>query len=383
MEKKVKVFIIYSNFYNINNESFSIGGVQTYIFYLCKMLLNRNFEPIVFQKSSTNFNITKSNIQINGYKIPDKIKARVFLFKQVLNVYEKKTDIIIFGSENFSVKTKFRKTLVIQHGIYWDLPSNYLKVNKIINQLPSKLKRKYIFWKVLHNFNNSNNKVCVDFNYLNWYRTQRDISAGERIWIIPNFTQIEPNFSSNDIINKQRDPEKIKILYARRFFKIRGLHLMVEVTRKLLENFSNISITFAGEGPDEYLLDEFKSNKNVNIIKYEQKDAFKIHKEHHIAVVPSIGSEGTSISVAEAMAAGCAVIATNIGGITNMILDNYNGCLINPNKTEIYEKIELLISNHTMREEISINGYNVAKNSFNIEKWMDSWHSALKVISEK
>lgn len=383
MEKKVKVFIIYSNFFNINFDEFSIGGVQTYIYYLCKMLSNRNFEPIVFQKSTKNFNIIKSDIQIFGFKVPNNSKARIYLYKQVLNFFDKKSDIIIFGSENFSVKTSIKKTIVIQHGVYWDLPNAYLKVNKIINQLPSSFKRKYIFWKVLQNFRNSKNKVCVDYNYLNWYRTQRDTSTDERIWVIPNFTQIEPNFSVNDIKKKQRDSETIRILYARRFFRIRGLHLMIEVTRELLKSFSNILITFAGEGPDALLLDEFKNNKHVNVIKYEQKDAFKIHREHHIAIVPSLGSEGTSISVAEAMAAGCAVIATNVGGITNMILDNYNGCLINPNKTEMFEKIKRLISDQEKREEMSINGYNVAMKSFNLEKWMDSWHNVIKVICEE
>ncbi|WP_420491566.1 glycosyltransferase [Neobacillus drentensis] len=54
----------------------------------------------------------------------------------------------------------------------------------------------------------------------------------------------------------------------------------------------------------------------------------------------NLGSEGTSLSLLEAMAAKCAEIATNVGGMTNIILDNYNGLIINPDESELYLALE-------------------------------------------
>jgi len=93
--------------------------------------------------------------------------------------------------------------------------------------------------------------------------------------------------------------------------------------------------------------------------------------------VPSLASEGTSLSVAEAMATGCPVVATAVGGITNMIINGYNGILTMPNSSSIQDGIESLIQNSETRQSIGIRAYETAKAAFSIEQWKKSWKEVL------
>lgn len=383
MQTKSNIFIIYPNFYNIDTDSYSVGGVQTYIYYLSKLILRKSFQPIVIQISQKDFSLTKDDIIIKGYKPQKNIKPNLALFRQVLKEFVDNRDLIIFGSENFSVKTKITRSILIQHGIFWDLPSSVLPAGFLFKYLPSKANRIYIQNKVLNNFRNCKTKVCVDYNYLNWYRTKTDIFEDEKIHIIPNFTIIDEKLTENDVILKHENDIIIKVLFARRFVEMRGVKLVTNLLKKMEIEYPNVKFTFAGEGP---LFNEIENlenyHTNVKLVKYKQIDALEIHKQHHIAIIPSLGSEGTSISVAEAMAAGCAVIATNIGGITNMIIDNYNGCLINPIEQELYTKLEELIISKEKRKTIAVNGFHVASEGFNIANWNEKWSIVLDNILE-
>lgn len=58
---------------------------------------------------------------------------------------------------------------------------------------------------------------------------------------------------------------------------------------------------------------------------------------------------GTSLSLFEAMVARCAIVCTNVGGTTNIVLDGFNGFMVRPVADEIREAIEELIINQKKR----------------------------------
>ncbi len=107
----------------------------------------------------------------------------------------------------------------------------------------------------------------------------------------------------------------------------------------------------------------------------------EFHKKYDIAVVPTIFSEGTSLSLIEAMSAGCLPIASHVGGMTNIILDSFNGFLTYPSEEELY-KIIVKVLNLEKAEFNSIvkNAYHSACSSFSISKWKSSWREILMNI---
>lgn len=119
--------------------------------------------------------------------------------------------------------------------------------------------------------------------------------------------------------------------------------------------------------------DKLAAFNNVSFISYKSSESLDIHADKHIAVVPTIGSEGTSLSLLEAMSAQCAVIASNVGGMTNIILDDFNGLMVNAGDSlDLYRAMKRLIDNPTVMNRLSENAYKTVKQAFSYDDGLRS-----------
>ena len=75
------------------------------------------------------------------------------------------------------------------------------------------------------------------------------------------------------------------------------------------------------------------------------------------------------------MSSGCLVVATHVGGITNLIFDEYNGFLSKPNSKDLEFTIEKAIKSITDGKEQHLieNAHKVVRSSFSFEKWKKEW----------
>ena len=105
-----------------------------------------------------------------------------------------------------------------------------------------------------------------------------------------------------------------------------------------------------------------------------------IYQSTDISLVPTIYAEGTSLSVLEAMATGNVVIATNIGGLPNLVLDGYNGLLINPTGRDLMIALDRVLSDKKLRTQISDNAIHVAQ-AFDKKIWIQRWENIIKQTS--
>ena len=379
----MKVAIIYYGLFDLEGKERLIGGVETYLVNLAQVCFDLGWEPILFQFAKYNFEKSINGLKVVGVPVVHlsfKQKKRC-LYNTAVN-YIGDNDIVIFGADHISVSTKRKRCISIQHGIAWDLPVKYLSTNKFCNnKLGAKLKKIKARYDAIKRFENCLNRVCVDYNFLNWYRTfLSDCYKGE-IWVVPNFTKIASDIEIN---SKPTENGAIKIIFARRFVEFRGVKLLAEVANKLLGKYQNIEFTFAGEGPCGNLLNKyFEKEKRVTICKYLPEDSIRIHLKHHIAVIPSLASEGTSLSVAEAMGSGCAIVATSVGGITNMIIDGFNGVLVAPDSGSLYDGLESVITNKEFRQRLSKRAYETAANAFCFSRWKEKWENVLRAVSKQ
>lgn len=133
-------------------------------------------------------------------------------------------------------------------------------------------------------------------------------------------------------------PKKLIILCPRRLVKKNGVIYAtksVKILKRKLGN--NFIMVFAGDGPEKKKLEEFIMGNNLseNIIFLGNVKHNKIkylYNASDIVLIPSVHHKGveeaTSISALEAMASGIPIIASNIGGLKELITNKVNGFLV-------------------------------------------------------
>jgi glycosyltransferase involved in cell wall biosynthesis len=400
----MKVAILYSRLYEFDGTALSIGGIQTYLLCLAELIIDLGWEPVIFQLGDFDFERKVGQVKIIGKGgIPLDSAANdmgAFLTKHAENWIAGSKAIIIYGSDSFFANS-VSKSIIIQHGVTWDLPGAYTSGTpaKLMHFLPSRyhgtaqrlikklrgsrLNQLRRTWVATGNDNSERRKsirflVCVDYNYLNVLKAQGEI-INARTWIIPNFAELA---SPEEIVGRSKGETPVKILFARRFVWYRGTHLIAPVFKRILNACSDVSITFAGEGPDEsWLREYFIDSDRVKFLRYRHDESANILLSHDITVIPSLGSEGTSLSAIEAMAAGCAVVATCVGGLTNIIIDGYNGKLVIPDEDELYEALYKIITDGELRDHLAERAYATVKESFSIDLWREKWRRVLVHVS--
>lgn len=373
-----QLIIFTSSFFDFANNKIKIGGLETYIYNLAKLSSENNYETIVYQIVDTqaspcnyhNFSIIPILLKVN-YQVT---------FDDLYNKHNSEKAVFILSTDQLSVKSSKSNVIAIQHGVAFDIPgemiTGFFGKTRFLQQF-NKIARCI---RNLCRFNYVNNTVCVDYNYFNWYRTIGTIYNDHKLTVIPNYcsTYIE----KEQLLNKLSGfRQKKSIIFARRFVDYRGTRIFINAIDRILSTRNDIEVTFAGTGPMLNEIKQLSAKHNcIHIIKFNAEDSVIFHSKYDIAVVPTIYSEGTSLSLCEAMAAGCFPIATYVGGMTNMVLDGYNGKLCYPSEDALFNAIQEVLSMPAEKyRQIVVNAYQSVIASFSLDVWKRKW---IKVIED-
>lgn len=361
--------IVYSIFLN-DDKKMIVGGAENYLRNLGIILGEIDYEVYLYQYAKEYYCVNIDGINVLGVPHANSPKDIVKYIEE--NDHDYENDLLIFGTDYYITKNKFKKSIAIQHGVAWDITSdkNVSVFSNIKCIFRGAIRSIYKYNKYLK----CKNMVCVDYNFINWYRTQV-AHVDMNCFCIPNFAQIAEN--------KECYNNPPSLIFARRFVEYRGTKLFTKALLQVLKKHSDINVTIAGTGPDEnWMREQLKAYKNVTFTTFGATESLEIHSKHDIAVVPTTGSEGTSLSLLEAMSAGCAVIATNVGGMTNIVLDGYNGLLISPTERDLEMAINRLIEDFDLRRKLSRLAQETVRESFSFIKWKKSWYECIEKIEE-
>jgi len=122
-----------------------------------------------------------------------------------------------------------------------------------------------------------------------------------------------------------------------RLEKQKGIRYLLLAMNSILAKFPNVQLEIVGDGSLLEKLEELSENLGIsNSVKFFGKfaDVIPFYKRMDIFILPSI-YEGFGIVLLEAMAAGVPVIATNVDGITEVVIDGESGILIPPKNPEV------------------------------------------------
>jgi glycosyltransferase involved in cell wall biosynthesis len=380
--KRKLILIEIEHFFDFKENRPTIGGVQTYAQNLARLGVDLGFEVNIYLPSKNKDIKTASYM---GFAIQTIHEKSIFkslnqaCYEYIIKHIAKPSDkIVIMRDDLLRIKKLTSNTYVIQHGITFDVPGYYLngltKNSKILSVFNKTLR----CFKSLSYVYSTKNLVCVDYNYFNWFRTIGTIYPDQNMVVVPNFSSGKISQEEFDAKNNRTNNTK-KIVFARRFVTLRGTSLFANVILNLLKTHDDIDVTFAGTGSlEKDLKIRFEGFKNVHFTSYAPDESIGFHSQFDIAIVPTIWSEGTSLSLLEAMSAGCFPIATYVGGLSNILIDNYNGKLIAPTYDSLYDAISEVLNLPSEKfKEIQTNAYTTATKGFCKANWENKWKKIL------
>ncbi|HYJ15422.1 MAG TPA: glycosyltransferase family 4 protein, partial [Candidatus Limnocylindria bacterium] len=99
-----------------------------------------------------------------------------------------------------------------------------------------------------------------------------------------------------------------------------------------------------------------------------RRDLPRICADLDVLVVSS-DNEGTPVSAIEAMAAGCPVVATRVGGLPDLIEDQSTGCLVPPREPETLANAVLgLFDDPQLARELGKHGRDSVRQRFTVQR---------------
>ena len=141
-----------------------------------------------------------------------------------------------------------------------------------------------------------------------------------------------------------------------RLAPVKDLTTLIHALQILRDKGTEATLTIAGDGPErknlEHLADSLGIINTVNFLGF-RRDIPAILADIDIFVLSSL-SEGTSLTLLEAMAAGKPVVVTNVGGNPAIVQNEENGLLVPPAEpAALAEALHRLMMDREMRERMS------------------------------
>lgn len=151
--------------------------------------------------------------------------------------------------------------------------------------------------------------------------------------------------------------EAKKFLHVGRFMTAKNHKNLIEGFVKAKKTCPSIELFMYGEGPLQseimQLVEKYEAASYIHYCGISS-DIYSIMHGMNVFLLPSLW-EGFPMTLVEAMGTGMPIIASNVGGIPNMLKNNHSALLIEPNSESITESIVAMYNDSSLRERLGRN----------------------------
>lgn len=186
----------------------------------------------------------------------------------------------------------------------------------------------------------------------------------DTVHVIPNAARMIVADRSDEL----RAPSKTQIGFVGHLTKQKGVDILLKALPLIKSDLQNVIFTIIGDGPElEPLKQQAANNKAIRFLGGKSK-ADELMPAFDALILPSRW-EGMPNVIMEAMMHGLPVIATRVGGIPELVLENTTGLLCEPDHPALLaQTIDRFLSlSKEEREQMGAHGKERAEKEFSIE----------------
>jgi glycosyltransferase involved in cell wall biosynthesis len=376
MSKKIKILRILNRL--------SLGGPTYNVSYLTKFISNKYKTILVCGKEmrfETSSKFVTNQIRVN-VKYINNLQREISLFKDF--------KVLI---ELIKIIKKFQPDIIHTHaskaGFLGRLAGIICGIKIIIHTFHGHIFHSYfgycktkLFILIEKILAKKTNKIIVLSNYQkkelsNHYKIANSnkfkiIKLG---FDIKRFTK--KNMHSNFFIKKLKLNNYKTVGIIGRLSSIKNINYFIDIAENLINKKKRkIKFIIVGDGERKKDLIKYSKIKRLRTVEFKNKTLkanFDVVFTSWIKKIENLYpaldivcntslNEGTPLSLLESMAAKKPVIGTNVGGVRDIIKNDFNGYCFNiKNKNKMINQIDNLLNNKKERIRLGNNGYNFVK----------------------
>lgn len=221
----------------------------------------------------------------------------------------------------------------------------------------------------------------VNSNYTSGILNRIGKEIGQSIRILPMGVDTQL-FQSPQLFNRGplKDLQRFKLAYVGRLIPLKGADKAIDIIEIIVNRYGlkQLELLIIGDGPLRYRLEKFIIEKNLkeNIILLGSRSQKEIVEElitTDLFIYPGKKeietgrAEAQGLVLLEAQSMGVPVVAFDVGGIGESIINNETGLLIPPDDLEGFaDSVVTLLLNEEKRKTMSISARKFVKEKFDI-----------------
>lgn len=346
------------------------GGASRYVYELCKYEKFRGNEVYLVVGSQGKLSDKVSKLGVKVF-IVESVKRNIdplndfeSIFKVRKLVKKIKPDIVHLNSSKAGIigriACKGIKTKVVftVHG--WSFTDG----------IPSAFKRKLFrnVEKVVSGFTDL--FICVS-NY-DEKIGMRDgvLNTNSNVRVIHNGSKAP---RENNVNYSVHSP--IRLVMVARFSPQKDHETLIKAVAKLPKD--SYELTFVGNGEtlqyNKKLVSQYGLTNNVKFVGF--KDDISEYLINNDIYILSTHYEGLPISIIEAMSYGLPVLATNVGGNSELVENNINGFLFT-SKSELIDKLTFIINNPGIIKKMGKQSYRIFSDKYYLSSCLNKVNNA-------
>ena len=371
------------------------GSDKTLLLFL-KNIDKTQFKPIVILPIDGPLKDELEKIDVQVIIAPVlKLYRKMFTFKNIIKFFKDiKVGFKIIDEINKKEKIDiiYSNTLAVLLGLFYAKKRKTKHVWHVHEIIESPKIFTFVFTKLLSS-KATNTIIYNSIATKNFWNKNKKIN--KKSIIVCNGLEVPTDILTTMQIEKFREENfnatssQIIIALVGRISRWKGQKVLLNSFYQILKKHNDIKLIFVGSPPpnQELFLIEIKDQINqLNISDKVQLIPFtneisKIWQSIDIAVVPSIEPEPFGLVAVEAMLAHKPLIGSNHGGLTEIIINNETGFLVEPkNEETLSNALIKLIENPSLRSSFGEKGYLRVTTAFSVGQYVDSFEKFFEKI---
>jgi len=335
-----------------------IGGAENLVCNILQSIDNDKFEPylLLFEENGMYYDAIVENKYITLLKLKTPFRRFNFflLLEVILLLKQNKIDIVhthLYKS-NLYVRLAAaicgcRKVIFHEHGGILMKPLRHRICEAILQYVTDCF-------------------IFISQHDRDYFRSHSWLSEKSRMVVLNNPCVIEGTKSTPRVSS-----QIVTIGMVGQLNQMKGHIYCLQALAMLQKRGVNLDVYLVGDGAEKYHLEEFcRAHAITAHFPGNVLDVSSYYEKFDVFIHPSL-SEGFGMVIVEAMSFGLPVIATNVGGIPEIITNGQNGLLVEPSSAEAIENVlSLLISDKELNSRLSKNALKTYSEKYTFRKYI-------------